>query len=140
MKTLYNAVTKRLKTEVPELRLIDMDYGQLDQAQPSVAYPCALITLNFPNCKNLTDDIQDCTCEIIVRLGFNPLNNGSTATHAPEEVREQSLKPYDTIASVYKALQGFYDMERKSQGKEAKDSLFVYKMAFKCDFEDETAS
>lgn len=140
MKTIYRDIIERLQTKVPAIRYIDMDYGQLEQSQPSVAYPCALISLNFPDCRNLTDDIQDCKAEIIVRLAFDPLNAGSTAAHAPEEVRERSLTPYDTIADVYTALQAFNDMSRKAQGKENRNDLFIYKMVFRKEFEDYTAS
>lgn len=140
MKTIYTSVIERLKTTVPALRDIDMDYGQLEQTNPPVAYPCALITLNIPECKNLTDDIQDCKAEISIRLAFDPLNAGSTAAHSPEEVRERSLSPYEIIADVYTALQGFNDMERRAQGKESRSKIFIYKMVFRQDFEDYTAS
>lgn len=140
MKAIYEMVIDRLKNEVPELRYIDMDYGQLEQTNPTVSYPCALVTLNYPDCRSLTDTIQDCRAEIVLRLAFDPLNAGTTTAQAPDEVRKKSLTPYDTITNVYKAIQGWNDIQRKQQGKENRSDLFIYKQVYRFDFEDHTAS
>ena len=52
--------------------------------------------------------------------------------------------PYDVISDVYAALQGyetehFCPLSRINQEKENRSDLFIYKMVFKCEFEDETA-
>jgi hypothetical protein len=146
MKTIYNAVLARLKEKVPALKWIDMDKGQLKkmgkEERPSVAYPCALVSIDLPNCKDITDTIQDCKAVVTVRLAFYPMDR--TSADAPEDVREEALEPYDVIADVYAALQGFetddFDtLSRSSQRTESHDKLFIYQQVFTCRFEDETA-
>lgn len=147
MKTIYTAVLNRLNERVPAIRWIDLDFGQLETKssdRPPVAYPCALITIEMPRCNDVTETIQDCIALVTVRLAFDPLAAGRTAGNAPEEVRETALNPYDVISDVYSALQGyetdnFNAFSRQSQGKEKRAGLFVYKMVFSTEFEDQTA-
>jgi len=55
MKTIYNAITARLKEKVPAIRWIDFDKGQLDSMdRPAVAFPCALLTISVSNARNIT--------------------------------------------------------------------------------------
>ncbi|MDP2060096.1 MAG: hypothetical protein Q8J97_10165, partial [Flavobacteriaceae bacterium] len=96
MKTIYNAVIARLTEKVPALKWIEMEMGQLSQAQPSVKFPCAVVGIKLPKCKSLTDTLQDCEARISIRLGFDaPMR---TAATTPEAAREASLAVYDTIA------------------------------------------
>ncbi|MDR1917016.1 MAG: hypothetical protein LBQ58_10630 [Synergistaceae bacterium] len=148
MRTIYSSLVARLKEKVPALRWIDFDFGQLEQASagqnPPVAYPCALVSIAIPRCHDLTETIQTCEARITLRLAFNPLASGRTAANAPGDVREQALSPYDTIADVYAALQGFENghfnaLSRVSQEKESRNDIFIYRMVFRCEFEDETA-
>ncbi|MDL2254977.1 hypothetical protein LJC38_00145 [Parabacteroides sp. OttesenSCG-928-K15] len=148
MKTIYNALLDQLQDKVKALKWIDLDFGQLEQIRsgerPPIAYPCALITIGVPRCRNLTDTIQNCQAQIIIRLAFDPLGNGRTAANAPDDVRDTSLNPYDVISDVHAALQGyetenFNSLARSSQEKESRTDRFIYKMVYTCDFEDQTA-
>lgn len=148
MKTIYTAIIARLSEKVPALKWIDKEKGQLkktgDGQRPSVAYPCALIGISLTSCKDISDTIQDCKASVTVRLAFDPFLMNRTSAQADEEVREQHLEPYDLIADVYAALQGFstdnFDsLSRTSQGEEINDSLFIYKQSFSTQFEDVTA-
>jgi hypothetical protein len=142
MKTVYLAVMAQLQT-IEALKWIDLDSGQLSQPKPSVSFPCALISIKLPKCKNVTDKIQDCEARISVRLGFD--NKMRTAAKTPEVARNLSLAVYDIIADVYKALQGFstvnFDcLNRVSQGEEpSKNGVFIYKQEFSTEFEDRSA-
>lgn len=146
MKTIYTAVMARLKEQVPELKWIDLDTGQLEvrTERPALAYPAALIGITIQPKRNLTDKIQDCEATIIVRLAFDNLP-GRTAANAPDAAREKSLSVYDTIADVYTTLQGFdtnnFDsLYRVRQMKEnSVNGLFQYRIEFKTVFEDDTA-
>ena len=45
-KEIFIAVCDRLKTEVPQLRWIDAEEGQLNTGErPAVAFPCCLIDI-----------------------------------------------------------------------------------------------
>lgn len=147
MKTVYTAVMDRLKTQVPALRWIDLDTGQLDTAEadrPAVAFPCALVAISITRSSDITDLIQDCEARVTVRLAFNqPMRTNSVA---PSKVIETAMNPYDTIADVYAALQGwgnasFDPLTRISQDKEnSRSGLFVYRLEFRTTYEDQTAA
>jgi len=146
MKTIYNAVMARLKDQVPELKWIDLDTGQLDVKtdRPSIMFPCALIGIGIKPKRNLTDTIQECDAIVTVRLAFDQKALRTNA-EAPEEARVKSLAPYDVIADVYAALQGygtdgFDSLCRTEQGKEnSLNGLFQYRIVLKTSFEDDTA-
>jgi len=143
MKTVYSEIIARLVEKVPALKWIEMDMGQLSQAQPSVKFPCGLIGIKLVKCRSITDTLQDCEARISIRLAFDTQLRTSAAT--PEESRNASLAVYDTIADVYAALQGwgtqyFNTLDRTSQGDEpTKNGLFIYKLEFSTTFEDATA-
>lgn len=145
MKAIYSAVMARLQDKVPALRWIDLDTAQLDtpSERPPVQLPCALITIGINRAKDLTDTIQDCEAQITVRLAFNKMDR--TNSEAEAQIREKNLQPYDVISDVYAALQGFetphfHALSRTSQAKENNRlGLFVYRISFKTDFEDDTA-
>lgn len=144
MKTIYNPILQRLETKVPELTWVDLERGQLDtNSRPPVQFPCALVGIDIDDANSITDTLQDCKATITVRLVFDTV--GRTAGNTPAIEREKSLQVYDTIANVYKALQGFYTehfdcLSRKRQGKEkSRHGYFQYRYDFSCEFEDLTA-
>lgn len=144
MKTIYNQVAERLKSQVPALRWIDLDTGQLETAErPPVAFPCALITISVEGTTDFTETVQECTGTVRVRLAFDQPMKTDQAT--PVQHRNVALQPYDLIAGVHKALQGFstpsFDpLSRTRQNKEnSRHGLFVYSIDYRVVFEDETA-
>ncbi len=144
MKTIYNAILKRIEEKVPEIKWLDLDTGQLEtNSKPPVAFPCCLISINVGQTVDITDTMQDCKAKIYARIAFDHV--GRTAQNTPEIEREKSLKIYDIIADVYKALQGFgtdnFDsLSRTAQGKEkSRHGYFQYRIDFACEFEDLTA-
>ena len=160
MKTIYTAITARLKEKVPAIRWIDFDKGQLDSTtRPSVAFPCALLTIAVDNASSITDYIQNCRGRVRVRLAFDQQMktdsaswslSGGRAEPKPEAevpaILDKALEPYDVIAEVYAALQGFgtenFDaLSRVRQSMEnSRHGLFVYFIEFSVEFEDETAN
>lgn len=144
MKTIYKQVAQQLKTEVPVLRWIDFDTGQLESSErPPAAFPCALITISVQSTKDITDTIQECTGTVRIRLAFDQQMKTDMAT--PPQHRDTALQPYDVIADVHRALQGFstehFDpLSRVRQNKEnSRHGLFIYSMEYKVEFDDETA-
>ncbi|HHT23180.1 MAG TPA: hypothetical protein GXZ87_07715 [Bacteroidales bacterium] len=148
MKEIYTALINRIKEEVPAIKWIDWDTGQLDGYtiikgdvhRPPLKYPAALITIGVNSAKDIVDTIQDCVVHISIRLAFEPMER--TNSEATPEVRDSALQPYDVIDNLYAALQGyetenFHSLSRMSQGKEnSHNGLFIYRMNFKTDFED----
>lgn len=150
MKTIYKAVLEQLKPLLDDgrLRWVDWDKGQLkkkDEAgRYAVAYPCALVRIGVTSTTDITDTIQACKSAVTVTLAFDTLGQARTTANAPADVREKGLEPYDVIADVYARLQGletdnFNPMSRRSQEELTHNDLFVYRIVFDCEFEDETA-
>jgi hypothetical protein len=133
MKEIFLAICDRLKTEVPALKWIDFDLGQLDFfEQPPVVFPCALIKIIYPNCDDLSVTTQQVDVAITVRIAFNPL--GETNFAAPDAVRNRALSIFDTNEAIHTALQGFETdsfscLSRKSFTEEPREDglkVFVY--------------
>ncbi len=138
-KLIYNEVKKVLKDEVPEVKWIDMDYGQLDTTQrPAVALPCVLVASSINNTdtlyQNTSGYAQNCNTSVTITMAFDPL--GATNTAVPEDVVSKSLQPYDIIDKVHKNLQGLETSSiepliRTSQGKKtSRNGLFQYQIKF----------
>lgn len=146
MKTLYSTISARLASKT-SLKFIDFDMGQLDALEqgerPEVMYPCALLDIDYPNCDDETDTTQIVTARVSIRLGIeqhNPTDNLVTETR-----RNSGLAVFDTVADVYKALQGysttnFSSFSRKSvRPYRAFKGIKVVDIVFETTFEDTSA-
>jgi hypothetical protein len=144
MKDIYLKTVARLKT-VPALRWIDMEDGQLEffELKPAVAFPCALIDVEYPKCEDIDEDgtLQMVNARITIRLAFEPI--GQTNSAAPTAIQTKALSRYDTVNACFTALQGWSDDEvsgfsRKSQTTEKRDdNLKVIRQVWETAFEEE---
>lgn len=145
MKQIYSAVMARLKEKVPALKWIDWDTAQLEtqEERPAVRFPCALISIGITSARDIVDTSQYCEASVGVRLAFDAMER--TNSEVAQDIREKALQPYDVVSDVYAALQGFetenfHSLSRVSQAKEKSlKGLFIYRITFKTDFEDNTA-
>jgi len=146
MKAIYTDILDRISQAVTTIKWVDYDRGQLDNQnqRPALAFPCALIGIKFPDCRDVTDRMQSCKATITVRLAFDTMNTNTNASVTYQK-RDVALEPLDVIAYVYKNLQAyetgnFNSLSRKSQGDEKRsDGLFVYQIVFSCEIIDQTA-
>lgn len=146
MKQVYLAVMEQLKQEVPELKWIDLDEGQLEYytERPTITYPCVLIGVSLPRCEDYYGKVQTCDATVIIRV-IQSIPTRRTNSVATDQVRETALERYDLVEKVYAALQGFDSAEfsplsRTRQNKETRqDGLFVYRIEFSTAFKDLTA-
>ena len=70
-KEIFIAVCDRLKTEVPGLRWIDAEEGQLNTGErPAVAFPCCLIDISYPSCETHMGGRQKINAQIQLRVAF----------------------------------------------------------------------
>lgn len=128
MKDFFIALSDKLK-EVTTLKWIDEDMGQMDfyEIRPSVAFPCALIDIELPDCKDLNTTEQNVTARITLRLCFEPTGQSNTA--APVATRERSLTRWETVDALFNLLQGwsgttFTELSRKSQVTEKREDKY----------------
>jgi hypothetical protein len=145
MKVIYSAVLEQLKTELPELRWIDLDRGQFDYSageRPAIAFPAVLISIALPRCETIYGKVQHCQATVTIRIAQNP-PTARTSAGAPDEVRQSALQCYDLIEHVHAILQGFgtqafSDLSRSRQGMETRaDGLFVYKIEYATEFRND---
>lgn len=98
-------IQNRLQAEVPALRYIDEDWGQLEYPQPPVQWPCALIDIDGFNYQQLGELEQRGEGNIYIRIADLRLSN--TSGQAPEYQKQKSVELFQTLAAVHKALHGF---------------------------------
>lgn len=106
MKTLYLKLIELL-TDIPEIKYIDLNFGQLQEEKPPLIYPAVLINIDA----SVTDDVQDVfqimTGNFDLTLCVKMLNESNAAS--PVEVREKALEYFEISEKIYKKLQGFQD-------------------------------
>jgi hypothetical protein len=142
-KELFIAISDRLEVQVPELRWVDWDSGELDVMgeRPRVAFPCAMIDITYPRTDDQTDVSQIVTAQINIRVAFTP--KGATNNKSP--VRAQALAVYDVLAKIHTALQGWrqnYDFNQltrmSARAEKRRDGLKVYDLIYQTRFEEVT--
>lgn len=138
MTEIYEAILNKLQTEVPELRFIDINTGQMDEDNPPVDYPCALIDIDSIDFEHKTKSYDKGECLIEIELYFLISTNTSNITPAP--VRQEAFKHMNTVKEVDKLLNGlenpaFYPLKRKKFTRLKKYSPRGYRWTYTCRYD-----
>ncbi len=105
MKEIIQHIQERLQAEVPALKYIDQDWGQMDFfMNPPVKFPCALIDIQAAQYSNVGDFGQQGTALVVITLFDIKLSNSSQSASA--EQKEHAKRIWQLIADVNKALHG----------------------------------
>lgn len=105
MKQVIQNIQDRLMQEVPSLKYVDQDWGQMDfWREHPVKYPCALIDIQSSQYTHIGNFIQQGTATIVIRIFDLKLSNSSQAT--PPNQKENAKKIWQLIEDVNKALHG----------------------------------
>lgn len=142
---LYLELADHLKEQVPALRWIDQDFGQLeeDDIRPATSFPCALIDIGDADYTDLSENVQHGTVRVLIRLGFAPFS--SSHQGAPGSVKDKALQYYNLEQQIYEAVQGWYNefstpfTRRKFATEGRNDKLRVRVLMFETTYEDESA-
>lgn len=140
---LYNQLIELL-SEIPELRYIDLDMGQLYEEKPPLAYPAALFEIDIPKADDIDTHIQKLAVSFSVRIITE--QTGSTNSLASKEIREKSIEWLRLQSKVYKKLQGFknknfYSFSRTSgKNENLRTGLRTFVLRFSTSCYDYTAS
>ncbi len=105
---LFVALCDHLEKEVPELRWIDEDEGQLNTqpgVRPPVDFPCCLIDIQYSGCRDITDTEQVVTASITLKIAFQP--TGETNNKVPEHIRKKALERLSITDKIHVAIQGW---------------------------------
>lgn len=106
MEELYINIIKQIAAEVPELSLIDEDYGQLETSAEDDAYPvtpCVLIGNDEIEWEDLTGDTQRGRASLTVRLAIDCYHDTHYTSGTYDHVRERRR----LLRKVYRALYRF---------------------------------
>ena len=106
METLYLKLFELLE-QIPELKYVDLDYGQLQEEKPPLAYPAALIKVAVPSVQNVDDLFQLTNADISITLVFK--KSGETHSLAPAEIRKEALAYLRLNETLHRTLQGYED-------------------------------
>ncbi|WP_295990517.1 hypothetical protein [uncultured Alistipes sp.] len=141
-KELFIALQDRLKEQVPALRWVDAEMGQLNVVpRPPVAFPCCLVDMRYLQCRSLTAGAQRVAAQFTLRVAFQGC--GSSCSEAPTSVRERALEHMDTLEEIHRALQWWSfgrrinPLQRVSVVPERRsDNLKVYTMVYDTEFQE----
>lgn len=142
MKQLYLTILEILK-QIPAIKWVDLNTGQLQEEMPQLAYPAVLININSLNCKDLGDNIQRVQASFSLTLVYPTM--GETNSHAPELMQSSALQFLDLTEEIYKKMQGFeserfYPFERTGVQFRNLRGLNIVELQFATAFEDYTAN
>lgn len=141
---IFVALCDHLEKNVPEIRWIDEDEGQLSTqpgVRPAVDFPCCLIDINYPDCQDTNETEQLVNATITLRIGFQPISE--THNKTPEPVRRRALERLSVIEKVQEAMQGWTaediisPVSRKSaQSTLTASKIKVYTVVYKTSFQE----
>lgn len=142
-KHLFIALCDLLEAQVPEVRWIDADEGQINSQnnRPPVAFPCVLIDMTYPQTEALNAQSEKIRVQFSLRIAFE--GYGQTSSVAPEEVRERALERLDILEKIHRTLQ-WWSYERQINPlrrqrvitERRQDGLKVYNMIYESAFVD----
>lgn len=109
MKNLYNTILSRIAGQVPEIKMVDFDMGQLEllanDVRPGLIFPCCLVDLEYPDCEDAFDGQQLITARITFKLAFEVQHPSDSLTQ--EARRNSALSIFDAVNKLHVAFQGF---------------------------------
>jgi hypothetical protein len=137
MKELFKYLRTQLK-QIPGIAWVDLDKGQVSKfnMRPAIAFPAALIKIDYPRTETMNKKKQKCAVRIIIKLVWD--YEGNTDSVTEDQELEQSLAYFNLCDAVYDKLQDSIDtnifnkrLDRVSQIEEVRnDGLKVVNMVF----------
>lgn len=105
MDEIFISIMERLGAELPQLSLIDEDYGQLETADDTypVTFPCALISNAETEWQDVKLSAQRGSSQLTVKLAIDCYDDTHYSSGTYEAVRWR----FDLVRQLVKALHGF---------------------------------
>lgn len=145
--TLFQALIERITTQVPTIRFVDQDWGQLENygtGKPPVSWPCALVDMaEFAYTEIGGVNRQSATGFVQIRLAqvqWSPSNS-----LAPTAIRQKAIEYYETEQALHEALQGWAPtgfsrmLRRTGQLEQRDDDIRVLVLRYYISYDDSTA-
>lgn len=133
MKELFEHIVTRIKT-VAAVNWVDFDLGQLEQQEPPVAFPCALVSFTNAQYELLAGLDQQAPVTIRVRCAFRVFER--THSQRQQSFRDVGLAHLDTLQAIHLALHGseadgFSMLIRINFTTEPRADLRVYELTYR---------
>jgi hypothetical protein len=103
----FTALQNRITAQVPAVRWVDQDLGQLEHydIRPAVSFPCVLLDFTETTYDQEGNQVQFGTATVQVRIGFPAFSPSNNTT--PTSAKEMALQFWEQEMAVYQALQGW---------------------------------
>jgi hypothetical protein len=138
---------ERITAEVPEIKYIDQDFGQLDAfvKRPNVAFPAVFIDFQNWTYTDTQGNIQIGQGDVIIHLAMD--RHGHTSNLTPDEWREIPLEYYELEHKLFTKLHGwtpeseYYGyMRRNNDRSQNGPKIRRRPITFKMSYEDHGAN
>lgn len=103
MKKLYLKLYELL-SEIPEIKYIDLNFGQLMEEKPPLKYPAVLIGINIVNTEDFQEVFQQNNAEFTLTLIHRANESNSLFD---EEKRAKNMEYLDLCEKIHEKLQGY---------------------------------
>lgn len=105
MKSLYLKLLELLR-DIPEVKFIDLNMGQLHEEVPPLAYPAILVSMNINSTETIHDVFQEVHASFSVTLVT--LSEETHSLHEDEHINK-GLEYLDLCEKIHEKLQGYED-------------------------------
>lgn len=107
MKQLLTDILTRIKTEIPQIKYVDEDWGQLDfyANNPPVQFPAVVIDCINVSYTNEGRLVQLGDVQVRIRIADQKLSNSSGM--APATQRDNAFAIYDLLATLHSKIHGW---------------------------------
>ena len=146
MEEIFIAIMEQIAKEMPELSLIDEDYGQLEMGaeedQYPVTFPCVLIGNTTSDWHDLGYGAQNSESMLTIRLAVDCYDDTSYASGTYQNVRERQLmaeKLYKSLQCMQASPQVSPLVREKSRSYAMPHYIKVFEMTFSFSLHDESA-
>lgn len=145
MEDIFLAIQERIAQNMPELTLVDEDYGQLitDEETYPVTFPCVLISTIEADWTDIGIGVQKGDCNITVKLAIDCYDDTHYASGTADKIRER----LQMNNRLYKLLQGYRQSRETSPLKRVKGTDYalsrgkkVYETTFRFIYHDNSAA
>ena len=121
MKQILQNIQNRL-VEIPELKYIDEDWGQIDYYSPNipVKWPCCLIDIQSGQFSNISKDISKSPKDrqngiFSVKITIADMRLTNTSHLAPQQQKDNAWAVFEIIEKVHQKLHGFSPLQNCSK-------------------------
>lgn len=145
MEDIFLAIQELIALQMPELSLVDEDYGQLmtEEETYPVTFPCVLISTIDTNWTDISIGVQKGDCNITVKLVIDCYDDTHYASGTADKIRER----LQMNNRLYTLLQGFRNAKEMSPLKRVKSTDYAlpggkkaYETAFRFNYHDNSAA